>query len=457
MTTVIADRPALKRPPTVPGLPLVGSLLSFRDPTGIPVDFITRAIEQNGDVVRVNVAGRQIYLVADPDLVHQILVSRVNEFHKPIAASPERRSLNRFLGEGILTADHDVWRPQRKLIQPLMHTKHIESYAETITRFGEKLLVIWQNAPERDIWQDMTQVTMWIIAEAMFGIDATHTSEIEHAAKVAQEISVNELTTPLPPFLMGPNNRRAAAVNETLDNLVESIITERQAHPDVERHDLLTLLLNTKDEDGQSVSREFIRDNILTLFFAGHETTANTLTWAFYFLDRNPAVRTELQREVDTVLAGRTPTLNDLKQLPYTQMVIKETMRIEPIVSGITRFIADDLNLGDYQLKGKSVALVPIYTLHRDPRWWSQPEQFDPQHFTPENEAKTPKFAYMPFGGGPRVCIGNHFAMMEAQLLLAMLANRYDLHRESSDELPLVRHITTSPSNGMTMRLTKRQ
>jgi cytochrome P450 len=456
MNTVIADQTAVKTPPNVPGLPFVGSLFSFRDAAGIPVEFMTQTIKQYGDVVSVQIAGRQLYLVADPDLIHDIMVSRVNEFHKPIAGTPEPRSLNRFLGQGILTSDHDVWRPQRKLIQPLMHAKHIESYAETITRFGEKLLSLWENGAERDIWHDMTQVTMWIIAEAMFGMDATNTAEIEHAAKIAQEISVQELTTPLPKFLMGPTNRRAAEANQIMDNLVEGFVAERQSHPDVERHDLMSLLLNTKDEDGQPVSREFVRNNILTLFFAGHETTANTLTWAFYHLDRHPEVRAKLQQEVDTVLGGRIPTLDDLKNLPYTQMVIKETMRIEPIVSAISRFVADDLTLGDYQLQGNSMVIMPIYTLHRDPRWWSNPEQFDPMHFSPENEAKTPKFAYIPFGAGPRVCIGNHFAMMEAQLLLAMFVNQYEMHRETEAALPLIRHVTTSPKDGLKMRLTHR-
>jgi len=456
MNTVIADQTALKTPPTVPGLPLVGSLFSFRDPAGFPVEFMTQAIKQYGDVVSVQVAGRQLYLLADPDLVHDVLVSRVNEFHKTNTGTTEPRALGRFLGEGILTADHEAWRPQRKLIQPLMHAKHIESYAETITRFGEKLLAIWQNGAERDISHDMTQVTMWIIAEAMFGMDATNTAEIEHAVKAAQAISLQDLTTPLPEFLMGPTNRRAADVNQTLDKVVESFVAERQARPDIDRNDLLTLLLNTKDEDGQPVSREFVRNNILTLFLAGHETTANTLTWALYHLDRNPEVRAELQREVDTVLGGRTPTLDDLKRLPYTQMVIKETMRIEPIVSALGRFVAADLELGGYQLHGNSLVMIPIYTLHRDPRWWSNPEQFDPTRFTPENEAKTPKFAYIPFGGGPRVCLGNHFAMMEAQLLLAMFVNRYEAHREAQSELPLLRHVTTSPRDGLKMRLTQR-
>ena len=455
MTTHIANPTVLREPPTAPGLPLVGSAIPFMTANGIPVAFLREIAAQYGDVVRIKVGGQSFYLLSHPDLIHEVLVKRVNEFHKPVFASGKRVGLARFLGEGILTADHEVWRPQRKLIQPLMHTKHIATYADTMGRFGEQLLALWQDGAERDIHADMTQVTMWIIADTMFGTNVSETSAIEAAGHDAQAITVADLMSPIPAWLAG-RDRHSVEINNVLTTLVDRFMGERRAQGNADRYDLLSLLMETRDEDGQPVSDEFVRDNILTLFFAGHETTANTLTWAFYYLDQNPHVAARLQEEVDIVLGGRLPTLDDLPQLPYTLMVIKETMRIEPTVAAFPRFIMEATELAGYQLKGNSIIFIPPYVLHHDARWWSQPDQFDPTRFSAENEPTIPKYAYLPFGGGPRVCIGNHFALMEAQILLAVIASRYQLHLVPGTPVKPVRHVTSSPENGLPMRLERR-
>jgi cytochrome P450 len=214
--------------------------------------------------------------------------------------------------------------------------------------------------------------------------------------------------------------------------------------------------MNTKDEDGNPVDYEFVRNNILTLFLAGHETTANTLTWTFYYLARNPQVAEKLYAEIDRVLAGRSATLSDLPNLPYTLMVVKEAMRIEPAVSVIPRYVMEDVTMGGYHLKAGSTALLPIYLVHHDERWWSQPNEFQPERFAPEEEAKHHKYQYMPFGGGPRVCIGNHFAMMEAQIILATIASRYQLTLTADIDPQPVRLITTFPKAGLQMKVTER-
>jgi len=448
--------PAAPEPPFVPGLPILGNTFQLKDPTGVPTAFMVNAAREYGDVVGLTAAGTRIYLLSHPDLVHEVLVERVNEFHKPIVTSERPQTLDRFLGEGILTADHAAWRPQRKLIQPLMHTKHIESYATTMTHFGEKLVASWTEGEVRNIHADMMQVTLWIISETMFGTESTHTKDLEHLARIAQHIAISDTMMPLPTILSGGRDRQAAEINTKLTELVDSLLDQRETGDRTDRSDLLSLLLNTVDENGQPASREFVQDNILTLFFAGHETTANTLTWTLYYLDQHPEVRARLIAELDAVLAGRTPTLADLKQLPYTLQVIKETMRIEPTVSSVPRYITEDLELGGMLLKGHSTVMLPIYTLHHDPRWWTEPERFDPDRFSAENEPKIPKYAYLPFGGGPRVCIGNHFALMEAQLLLAIIAGRYELHLEPGTDATPLRQITTMPQHELYMRVHQR-
>jgi cytochrome P450 len=456
ITTQPSTSTELPEPPSVPGLPLLGNALPFMMTNGLPIHFFRQAAAKYGDVSHIKVGKQNLYLITHPDLVHEVLVRRVSDFDKITNTDGKPVALSRFLGNSILTAGFEEWKPQRKLIQPLMHTKHIMSYADTIAHFGEKMVEQWADGAERDIHVDMMQVTMWIIAETMFGMDIRHTPELQNVAQTAQAIALADITSPMPAMLTQGRDRKAAEANAVLTNLVKRFMDERRTRDNSDRHDLLTLLMDTRDEDGQPMPDDFVRNNILTLFFAGHETTANTLTWAFYYLDKHPEVAAELYKEVDNVLGGRLPTLADLPQLPYTLMVIKETMRVEPTVSAFPRFVMGDTELGGYKLKGNSVAFISPYILHHDPRWWSQPETFDPMRFSAENEPNIPKYAYLPFGGGPRVCIGNHFALMEAQILLAIFASRYKLSLVSGTEAKPLRQITTSPQGGLPMRLERR-
>jgi cytochrome P450 len=435
---------------------LIGSAIAFQKANGLPIDFMQKALHDHGDVVHIKVMSKNLYLIGHPDLVYEILLKRVNEFHKPSVISKKPLALSRFLGHGILTVDHQEWKPQHKLIQPLMHAKRIMSYAGTMAQFGEKLLALWQDGAQRDIHADMTQVTMWIIAETMFGMNVDQTPQIEAVSEAAQRLSIADFISPLPIWLTKGRDREAKDINRVLTGLVDRFMAERRAQGDVERLDLLSLLMDTRDEDGNPMPDEFVRDNILTLFFAGHETTANTLTWAFYYLAKNPEILKTLQNEVDSVLGGRLPTLDDLPRLPYTMMVIKETMRVQPTVSAFPRAITEDVTLGGFKLKANSLVFLSPYTMHHDPRWWSNPETFDPTRFSAENEPNIHKYAYLPFGGGPRVCIGNHFALMEGQILLAVIASRYTLHLTPNQVVEPQNHITVSPKNGLPMRLEKR-
>jgi len=454
MVQTVRSTTTTRVPPMMPGAPFIGNAAIFMGANGIPVEFFEKAQRERGDVIHFKVMNRRFYLISNPDLVREILVERVQDFHKVEASSKKPRLLSRFLGNGILTADYEEWRPQRKLMQPFMHAKHIERYADTMGQMGERLLTRWQDGAERDIHEDMTQVTMWIIADTMFGISVEHNATLESAVSSAQKIVINDLVSPLTAWL---RNSEAAKTNSVLTDLVKHFVAEHQTAPQSERQDLLSLLLATRDENGQPLSDEFLRNNILTMFFAGHETTANTLTWALYYLSQHPDILARLQHEVDTVLDnGRVPTLADLPQLPYTLMVIKETMRIQPTVATIPRAILDDVELGGYRLKAGSLVLISPYVLHHDPRRWASPDVYDPERFSAENEPNIAKYGYLPFGGGPRVCIGNHFALMEAHILLALIIRRYALKLVPGAKIEPQHQITASPKHGLPMRLTRR-
>lgn len=405
MTTNSVSSPVLKIPPTVPGLPIFGNLFAFLGKDGMPVDTFRLAAQKQGDIVRLRAAGRTIYLVSHPALIQEILVKRVNDFHKPIVLSKRPRGLDRFFAGGILTSDYPEWRSQRKVIQPLMHTKHIESYADTMVRFGETLLSSWRDGETRDIHADMIQVTMWIIAETMFGMDVSRTPELATAVKLAQEVTLGDITLPLPEWLMQARNRKANKVNDIMSRLVARLMNERRAK-----------------------------------------------VW-----DENRKVLEILHAEVDSVLNGRAPTLADLHNLPYSLMVIKETMRIEPTVAIIPRALVEEVELGGYLMEKDSVVFIPPYIVHHDSRWWKNSEQFDPERFSEANESAIPKYPYLPFGGGPRICIGNHFSLMEAQILLTMMVSCYRLgHTRDAKIIPL-RQVTTFPKYGLPMEVLLRK
>lgn len=458
MTEPTQDSSQHRTPESPRGLPILGHVHKFAGKEGIPIHYLQDNMEEYGDITQINLMSNHFYVVAHPDYVHEILVKQHQNFEKYSPETVDERGLAAFLGQGILTANHEVWRPQRKLIQPLMHTGRIAHYADTMTHYGEKLLSLWQDGAVRDISMDMTQVTLWIIAKTMFDTELDNTPELESAGHEAQKLAIADMTSPfnLPSWLPTPRNSAVKHVNDTFDTLIYQMIQQRRQAGDPERKDLLTLLMQASDEDGNLMPDDFVRDNILTLYLAGHETTANTLTWVFYHLDKNPEVAQKLYEEVDSVLEGRTPTLDDLPNLPYTLMVIKEAMRIEPTVPTTLRYVVEDTEIGDYELKGGWFVLLPFYLIHHDERWWDAPEVFNPERFTEENEAKIPKYAYVPFGGGPRVCIGNHFALMEAQLLLAQLTGQYRLELLPDAEVKQERYITTRALDGLPMRLVKR-
>jgi cytochrome P450 len=373
------------------------------------------------------------------------------------------------LGEGLLTSEGSFWQKQRKLMQPAFRHENIATYAETMVEATSRMLDGWRNGETRDVHEAFMAVTLEIVTKVLFG------SVIPgDAATVAQSLTIMmedfnrqaglafllPESVPIPTFFR--LKRAIEQVDEMIYKLVDSRRTDRRAarnrNGETPRHDLLEMLLSSQDEAGSEMTNEQVRDEVMTLFLAGHETTANALTWTWYLLAQHPAVAKKLAAEIDDALHGRAPSAADVSRLPYTEMVIKESMRVYPPVWAIGRQSIKPFDAGGYHLPAKSNVVILQWTLHRDPRFWIDPEVFDPERWSPEGARykPVPRFAYFPFGGGPRVCIGAGFAMMEAILLLATVAQRFRMDLAPKQKVRMLPSVTLRPRRGIKMILHRR-
>ena len=430
---------------SIPGpraLPLVGSLGPLG---GDSLVTLSSLAADYGPIARFGILGRQFVLLAEPELIREVLVEKADLFPK---AQRDIAILGRFLGKGLLTNNGAAHRRQRKLAQPAFHHRRIQAYAETMVDYADAHVDRWTDGAVYDIGEEMRRLTLYIVAKTLFDVDHDEIEAFAEGVGVSlhnlQQISderFDELFS-LPDWVPTARNRLDRRSRETLNAAVNQIIALRQAQalagetpggevPD--RGDLLSMLMLARDEDGRPMDDQQLRDEVVTLFLAGHETTSNALTWTWLLLAQHPEVAALLHAELDAVLGEpdggrRLPTLADLPQLPYTLQVIKESMRLYPPAWVLnTRAASDDTTVGEYEIPKGTHVFISQYVMHRQARFFPEPERFDPARWTPEFEASLPKFAYMPFGGGPRVCIGNSFAMMEAQLLLATIAERWEL------------------------------
>ena len=329
-----------------------------------------------------------------------------------------------------MTIDGDFCRRQRKLAQPAFHTKRVQAYAQVMVDYTARLLDQWQPGQVRDINRDMMRLTLGIVAKTLFNADIDKdANRIGEALTVILEVTTARVQSPIqviPEWIPTPGNRKRKAAVEELDRIVMGIIDERRAASD-DQGDLLSMLMLARDDEGGGMTDRQLRDEAVTIVLAGHETTANALAWTWYLLAQHPEVEARLHAELDRVLGDRLPTTDDLRQLAYTEMVVKESMRLYPPIPTIARLAMENLVIGDYPVrKGLIISLSPN-VIHHDPRWYPEPDAFRPERFTKENEKLLPKCAYLPFSTGPRICIGNSFAMMEAVLILATMAQRYRL------------------------------
>lgn len=418
---------ASTKPPGPKGKFLVGCLPAYsRDPLG----FMTHCAKAYGDVVYLT-GLLPTYLFNHPAAIEEMLVTQ----HPCMVKSQLTKISKPLLGNGLLLSEGDFWKQQRHLIQPAFHRHHIATYAQVMVSYTQRMLATWQPGDRRDIHHDMMQLTLAIAAKTFFGSDIqSDIAVIDHLASTMLENfdqrSQNLLLFVLPNSVPTPSNRRLRHAIQQIDALVYRLIEERRSSGE-ESDDLLSMLLSLRTEDGQSMGDRQIRDEITTFLLAGHETTALVLTWAWYLLSQHPKVEARLAEELKTVLAGQAPTLADLPQLRYTEWIVLETMRLYPPVWAIPRTVAEPCEIGGYLVKpGQSVVACP-WVVHRDPRWYPDPEAFMPERWDNNFAKQLPSLAYFPFGGGPRICIGKAFAMMEATLVLATIASKYRLRRDS--------------------------
>lgn len=427
-----------------------------RDTIGLFLD----SFERYGEIHQFEVMGSKNVQLSHPEHIHQVLVSQANKFGKDNTYTDPNRGLARFMGTGLVTSNGDFWRRQRKLMQPAFHHQRIMGYADTMIRLTNRLIDEWTRQTAKgsliiDVDRAMMRLTLEIVVEALFGAGMTIDAErIFHSVNALQEFS--STTNLFPTWFPTPLELRTRRALGELDEIMYRLIAERRAHPG-ERHDLLALLLEAETEDGERMTDRQIRDELVTIFFAGHETTANALNWTWYALHHHPDTAAALRAEVDAVLGRQTPTFEDVRRLTYTEQVIKETMRVYPPVFGISRVALEDVEIGGYLLpKGTRVAIIN-YVTQRDPRWWGEDAaEYRPERWTADYEKALPRCAYLPFGGGPRVCIGNMFAMMEAQLILAMLAQHFELSLSPGQRVEFDAKITLRPKGGLPMRVAQR-
>jgi cytochrome P450 len=421
-----------------------------------PLAFGLNNARQFGDIAYYRVGPLRVYQLNHPDLARQILVEQHEKFVKPRLV---KQAFGPFAGEGLFTSDGALWKQQRKLMQPAFHYGRLAVYGGVTVAHAQALAASFRDGAVRDVDADMTRLTLGIVVESLFGSDVSRDAERIGRAMVAVLDAVNQrLNSPLkiPAWVPTPRNVREKRALVKLDAILQRLIDERRASS-ASRDDLLSVLLAAVDDvSGTGMSDRQLRDEMMTLFLAGHETTANALAWTWYLLSRHPEVEATLLDELDRVLAGRAPAFADLTRLPYTEMVVREAMRLYPPAPGFAREPIEDVVLGGYAVPKGSLVSVNTYALHRDPRFFPDPDRFDPERFAPGWEERIPRYAYLPFGGGPRVCIGNGFAMMEARLILAAIAREWRLSLDPPQAIAPVQLVTIRPSRPVRMRVARR-
>jgi cytochrome P450 len=442
-------------PPGPRGVPILGLLPAMRrDPTGV----FLRAALRYGDVAYLKIGPRRGYLITNPSDVRHVLQDNARNYHK----SPLYQKLRMSIGNGLLTSEDDFWLRQRRIAQPAFHRQKVAGLAAVMAQAARETADEWQAIASGgrpvDIAEEMMRFTRTVVLRALLGGDlGPYSSRIDQAWIVINEhIGDSFWSLGIAERFQRAKARRYDEARTVLRQAVDYVIAERRRAP-TESADLLSMLLAARDEEtGEGMTDEQLRVEVTTFLLAGQETTSLALTWTWYLLSQHPAERQKLEDEIDTALGERPPEYSDLAKLPYTRMVVDEAMRLYPPAWGFSRQALADDTLGGFRLPRGWLAFVVPYVLHRLPAYWQNPERFDPDRFSPENSADRPKFAYIPFGAGPRQCIGNQFALIEAQLSVATMAQRYRLQLVPEHRVEPWPLITLRPRYGMPMFIERR-
>ncbi len=430
-----------------------GVLVPFRRDM---LKFLAKVQREYGDIASFRAGGQSMVLLSHPEAIKDVLVTNNPSFIKGRVLQRSKR----LLGEGLLTSEGDLHRRQRRLVQPAFHRTRIAGYAEKMVEYAARTRARWKDGATLDVHQEMMRLTLAIVAKTLFDADVeSQAGEVGAALNEVMGLfgflllpfSEHLERLPLPPV------RRMERARERLDRVIYGMIEQRRASGE-DRGDLLSMLIRATDfeGDGSGMSDKQLRDECLTLFLAGHETTANALTWTWYLLSQNAAAEKRFHEELNRVLASRLPTADDYARLPYTEMVLSESMRLYPPAWSVARMNTEPYQIGPYVLPPRTLFLMVQYLMNRDPRWFPEPERFLPERWTTEAKASRPKFAYFPFGGGPRACIGEGFAWMEGVLLLATLGQQWRMRLDPGQRIAIQPQITLRPKYGMRMRLQER-
>jgi cytochrome P450 len=432
---------------TLRGLPVLGRLLDFRrDRLALHLECM-----RAGDIVKFPMLHRHVWCVSSPELVSELLVEKEASFHKAPGLSVYGRQL---LGDGLLTAEGDDHRRKRKLLAPAFAAKRIAGYGEVMAGLAETHAGRWRAGQVIDVADEMMRLTLAIVGKTLFDADIEGEARVVGDALTdAMEFMVDSLTMPLPMTWPLPRNKRMRQATAALDEIVYRIIAERRASPG-DRGDVLSILLEARDDDGTGLTDKDVRDEIMTLMLAGHETTANTLAWTWYLLTTHDAAYDRMCAEVDAV--GHRPAVGDLPRMPWTRQVIEEAMRLYPPAYAVARVADVATTIGPVEIQPGEIVMVTIRGIHRRPDLWPEPDAFRPERFTEEANKARPRYAYMPFGAGPRVCIGNHFAMMEAHLIASTIARQWRFRLAQHDDVVEEPLVTLRPRGGVHVEVQSR-
>ena len=453
MKTMNVAPPLSRIAPGPRGLPLLGSALPFaRDPRLALMAWA----REHGPMMRVVLGPVVAHMVAHPEGVRHVLQTRADNYHK----ATQTRFLTEFLGLSLLTLEGDAWMRRRRLAQPAFHKERLAEIARAMTGGAERMLARWPahegSGRSFDVAAEMMRVTLGIAGETLLGVDLGASAEqVARALPVVLDhVHARSMSVwPLPLWVPTPGNRRYHAATRALDALVGGLIRDWRSGRATPTG-LMAMIMDARDEEtGERLGDEELRNEVMTLIFAGHETTASALSWTFWLLARNPVAARRLRAEVADVLGNRAPTAQDLPRLSFAASAVKEAMRLMPPAWVIGRSPLADDEIGGYHVPAGSLVLLAPCVTHRDPSLWDDPETFDPDRFTPERSAGRHRMAYYPFSDGPRVCIGKAFSMMEATLVLAMVAQRYRLEIDPARPVEIQPSLTLRPKNGLWMTL----
>jgi cytochrome P450 len=440
--------------PPGPRLSLLNSII-YR-PGRDPLQFFSNIARDYGDVAYLRMANEHLFIASDPAVIKDVLVTHNQNFHKS-------RGLERIkvlLGEGLLTSEDAFHLRQRRLMQPAFHRDRIAAYASIMVSYGDRIRNGWTDGATLDVAHEMSRLTLLIVGKTLFDADVE-----SQARDVGEAMTglMNSFWTLMLPFgaqlqrLPIPHLRRGRKARERLDAIIYGLIRERRASLG-DRGDLLSMLLMAQDDEdkGRMTDRQ-VRDEAMTIFLAGHETTANALTWTWYLLSQSRGVEQRLHDEIDLVLGGRLPTVADVERLPYTMRIVTESMRLYPPAWLLGRRAVNEYAIDGYHVPPRSIVIMSQWIVHRDARHYPDPERFDPDRWTPAFKASLPRFAYFPFGGGPRQCIGESFAWMELVLLVATIAQRWSFDLVPGHPVVPQAAVTLRPKHGMKMMASARR